>query len=901
MAKIFVGAITAEGERLLKSYLKTYMPDAVIEPLKSSGIKGKIKNQAKRSDVALVIIDESLYHECEEVAGDVLSLPKVHKYINDDGLRQFLITKFGSLDDESMLSSQEANQGSNLTRVVDDSDMIDISVGVRQTDDNELIAELREKLAKSEMLVRNLTLQINDGKEDADDTAILVARIKELETLIEQKDSQLDSMEKESYVELGKIAKAEKVLAETDELKKQLSQANDEKSQLVFEKSKLEEEINKLQINLKDINSQLVELDSIKAELERRNADVEKLEDKVHEKESEISIKTAEIGLLQTKINEQLQKASNSISEVAKLKDTLAAKTLEYDNMVIDLQVKENELTTAKNQAAQLQIQLDSKTAELSSKVIELETATAKIAELDSNITHLTSEITSLNLEVTSLRETIDKKDIEIAEGVQKATDLQASIDLVQEDLSRLEQKDSEINLLNTNLQEQKNTILKLSQDLADLQTKLTEKEQEIANIRNEFSDVNATITAKDSEIERLENEKFDIERKISLLEAELIDLKLKYSDLQKESSSLGVSISTKDKQIEGYLVDIEKLENKVRALESGGSDDSASSIELEKKLLEEQRKSTRLETELNSIKAELGDGSGSNMKLEIIRLKTELDNAKKNAISQKEYDALKRDLETERSLRIDLELSQATSNESSGDRIDTLFSKFGGISAPKAAFDGYIEPPVIPTSSCEFICVAGGSNESVSSVYKTLRKTCESNPSKRIIILDLVTDTSIDSEFGIEKVNPALDWLTDKDTIKSCICNTKFNTVKVISTGLAFMNDLFLLRVDWNKRIRNLADLKADIVILNVGYLNNLVSKVLFSTFSQIMKTYVIAKSTPGSLRTTLLVMMGFLNLDSKVTVACVDYKDSSADIFYKKLTQRCNAYIIQNEGLKL
>mgnify|MGYP004682862971 CR=1 FL=1 len=62
--KVFVGNISPEGEHILTTYLNVFMPDAVIEPLKPAGIKGKMKNHATRQDVALVILDESLYQSC---------------------------------------------------------------------------------------------------------------------------------------------------------------------------------------------------------------------------------------------------------------------------------------------------------------------------------------------------------------------------------------------------------------------------------------------------------------------------------------------------------------------------------------------------------------------------------------------------------------------------------------------------------------------------------------------------------------------------------------------------------------------------------------------------------------------------------------------------------------------
>ena len=173
MTKVFVGGITPEGERLVNMYLEKFMPDAVIEPLKAAGIRGRIKNHAKRPDVALVIIDESLYEQCRDVASDVLAMPKVHKYVNDEGLKQFLISKFGVIEGVDTDSSTpigdnvEIKQSVSSNRVDESLDFGDIS---EESSDESFSAEyvnkLRMELEQSQLLVRNLSEQLQGSSTE---------------------------------------------------------------------------------------------------------------------------------------------------------------------------------------------------------------------------------------------------------------------------------------------------------------------------------------------------------------------------------------------------------------------------------------------------------------------------------------------------------------------------------------------------------------------------------------------------------------------------------------------------------------------------------------------------------------------------------------------------------------
>ena len=177
--KVYIGAISPEGEHLLNAYLTKFLPDAEVEPLKPAGIKGKMRNRGARADVALIILDEALWGQCVGAVDDVLAMSKTHKYIDDDGLKQFLIARFGVVDifadsgtivPEDYIDAPDLPEMNtahsyvpmdNVVHTVADDD-IDMSTDYQEEQnieerDSEIISELRDKLAKSEMLVRNLT------------------------------------------------------------------------------------------------------------------------------------------------------------------------------------------------------------------------------------------------------------------------------------------------------------------------------------------------------------------------------------------------------------------------------------------------------------------------------------------------------------------------------------------------------------------------------------------------------------------------------------------------------------------------------------------------------------------------------------------------------------------------
>ena len=275
-SKVLVGGISPEGEQILNTYLKHFLPDATIEPLKSVGIKGTMKTKAVRADVIMVILDESLWDACTGYVDDVLCMDKVFKYLNDDGLTQYLISRFGKLDGsietEPILESSLSNY-----RTVDDDDSSSMIVTTSNdsVEDNSAkdakIATLQDKLAQSEMLVKNLTAQLEDS-QNASDIAPFIEKIKDLEQTIAEKDAELQQHESHSFEASDKLEKADQVLKERNDLKAEIKQLKEDCADLDFKRQKAVEEKESMQKEFDTLQSEVSDLRETRDKLEEVTA-----------------------------------------------------------------------------------------------------------------------------------------------------------------------------------------------------------------------------------------------------------------------------------------------------------------------------------------------------------------------------------------------------------------------------------------------------------------------------------------------------------------------------------------------------------------------------------------------------------------------------------------------------
>jgi DNA repair exonuclease SbcCD ATPase subunit len=904
---VLVGNVTPEGEQILKTYLKQFLPEAKIEPLKSVGIKGTIRNRASRPDVALVILDESLYAVCQGVSDDidkVLNMPKVHKYLNDDDLTQFLISRFGRLD--GSIESVEIDSTPKDTVVISDEDTVVLG-GSSATEsfdsDNSSekearISELKDKLAQSEMLVKNLTAQLADS-QNASDIAPFIDKIKELERQIAEKDAELQQQDSKNYADSDKLAQADKVLAEQESLKAELKTLKENCSEFEFELKKAKEEKDQVQADYDSLMAEVEDLRKASDNLEEVTASLQEMTERCALLESSNS----DANVLQAKIEEQ----NNVISEFDKVKEELNQKELDVQNLQVDLDAKTSkveELTTKLNDFSSL---IDEKDAEIQKKQEEYDNLLAEKKQSDEQIETLYAQITDLKGKLSGLTLTLEEKSNEIANLEKTQTETNDTLTRLQDELDNNGGKDAEISDLQNVLAESKKTVTDLQNTINELNNTIAENEgtidaykhlEEKLKAENEKSTEALTKALQDNE--ELSANVEENKTTITSLETQVSDLQ---QELEEAKNNNDGALADKESELEQLRTDKCKLENEVTSLRDSlveSKADSDTIKQLNDDLLEERRKNARISSELEVLRkgSELV-GSSDNiveinrLKKEINELKIELENKPQldSGVSADEFEAL-------RAKAADMEVDLAVKDEEINEYKNGVFGQLANAAGLKLAYNVKVFTPERLNSKC--VVVASGSVESSLSLYKNLKRTCTTVNNKSYLIIDLVTDTSIDMAFGITNIQSPLKWLTGEQPYQNFVADTQFANVKVLSTGLAYLNDLALLNVDWVKRIEEVQG-QYDVVIFNVGCLNNFVAKILFNSFANIMTGHIIVKGSPINLRTVILLLTGFI--DTKVLknifVSCVNFDTTSARPLYQKLTQKCQAQILKDADL--
>lgn len=945
--KVFVGNISPEGEHILTTYLNVFMPDAIIEPLKPAGIKGKMKNHATRNDVALVILDESLYQSCVGVLDKVLALPKVHKYIDDDGLNQFLISKFGRLDGvvdteptvppdvlmgenssadeedayipnsteifekpESTLPPDQLVAGNTgIVHAIEDDEFDNLSVATDNPSEAEssdaIINELRDKLASSEMMVHNLTLQLKDKASDTEeDISSFVNRIHELETQLEdaKRQVQASGSDETDYISLGKIAKAEQVISQFDDLKAKLRQANEAKSALEYDKTSLSGQVDLLTKQIDDYKIKVAEIEVLKSEISSKNDEITTLTSNLAEKEEAYTgVVTAsesykaEIEVLQKQITEDKEQ----LSILDDTKSELSKKQLEVDDLNTELKAKLADISSLTEKLTASEEEIKAKAELLEKKEKEINEALDLGSASDEKISELQTQINTLSQQVEALTADISEKNEKIEAYESDIANYKDTISMLEEDSEKLSHKDAEISMLQADLEAHNGTIASLNETIERLNNQIVEKDSEINKLTTDVEASRGSSDVSAKALDKAIEEKNAIEDKLVQTETARLELQTQVEQLEGQIKELNGVVSSKDDELRVVTTDKDKLTNQVESLQKELIDAKADDEVLSKtqeELLEERRKSARLTSEIEVLKKTDDSGKTSELRLEIARLKNDLEKANNASANSEELDSLRDELAQYKERCASLEIDIADRNEQIKGVEDSVFYQMENSALPKVPFDASIKAPVSVPSN--FVLVAGGSAESNASIYSLLRRTCVADATKRIVIVDLVTDSTLDREFSCKQIVSPVNWLNGAESLKDFVAPTRFPNVRVVSTSLAYFNDLYLLTVDWQRIIQDLSSMPADVVVINIGCLNSTVPKILFNTLSKCMKTYVITKATPVNLRTVYLTLRGFTELGKNVSVECVDYSTNSAN-FYKRLTAKFQARILSDSDI--
>lgn len=818
-----------------------------------------------------------------------------------DGLRADLdarIKRIGELEQElavksSMVTDLESGMSDHQGVVTEAAQLrSEIEVLQQQIDsDKEKLKSLGEardeavsKLSAKQLEADNLQTDINTLNEKLESQT---ETITQLRADLQSKVSELEETQK------SLLACREELRAAREELSQKaadLAASEKARSEAVTEASSSSEYSQSLVESTQKLSTRITELTE---ELNEKSQKLEAVLAKLQEAESLVTSLSQQLDDTTSELNESNTALSDKRVECAELSKQLTASQEEVAAKSTEIVELQNQLQSAKEaatkQAGMLGQQVsdkDTEIAELRKQLRESQTdAEAKAEELESLSKTMQEQVAESSLSLGDVQGQLQLKNTEIEDLRGRLSTKDGTIQSLTNDIQSLHEqlaaKDGEITQINEQL-------LAVKQQLLGAQAAGSEAQVSADTQKQAFEKVLADKKALEDKLVDAETKRMELDTRIKTLEA----------DLQQERSRRG---SLGDSNME-LTAQNEKLNNRIKQLEESfvrAKAEESMSEQLSEELLESRRKVARLESELSVLKSTSEADKASDLRIEIVRLRNELATLHETTVPMSEADTLRRELQQSREHAASLELAIVEKDSQVARVSSSVFAQLQNIAIPKGAYDFRFQQ--LSGMYDKFVCMVSGSEESTTNVYQVLRSACTA-ARKRVLIVDIVTDSSIDREFGIKRVVSPIEWLDGKAHFKQFLSPTRFTHVQVLSTALAYINDLFLMNVDWESRFAELNDFSADTVVLYVGCLNNLVTKVLFDMFSQVMKSYVICKATPANLRTTILNLTGFPNLSPTVTVECVNFSDTASAGMYQRLVAKYKAQVLRdNEVLPL
>ncbi|XP_006633736.2 ELKS/Rab6-interacting/CAST family member 1 isoform X5 [Lepisosteus oculatus] len=431
--------------------------------------------------------------------------------------------------------------------------------------------ERTRRLAEAEMHVHHLESLLEQKEKE---TAALreelhrrfegapeSAKTKALQTVIEMKDSKINSLERglRDLEEEVQMLKSNGALS-TEEREEEMKQMEVYRSHSKFMKNKVEQ-----------LKEELNQKEALGEELRKRAADLQLEIDQVKQ---ELSRKDTELLGLQTKLETLTNQFSDSKQHIEVLKESLTAK---------------------EQRAAILQTEVDALRLRLEEKETMLNKKTKQIQEM-------AEEKGTLNGEIHDLKDMLDVKE-------RKVNVLQKKIENLQE---QLRDKEKQMSSLKERVKSLQADTSNTDTALTTLEEALAEKERIIERLKEQRDRDERERT---EELESNRKELKELKEKLSLLHGDLSDRETSLLDLKEHASSLASSGLKKDSKLKSMEIALEqkkeeclKLENQLKkaqdaAMEARASTELAERIQaLEKEVARHREEATKAQAEVDRL-----------------------------------------------------------------------------------------------------------------------------------------------------------------------------------------------------------------------------------------------------------------------------------------------------------
>uniref|UniRef100_A0A8K9X6A8 ELKS/RAB6-interacting/CAST family member 1 n=1 Tax=Oncorhynchus mykiss TaxID=8022 RepID=A0A8K9X6A8_ONCMY len=414
------------------------------------------------------------------------------------------------------------------------------------------------------------------------------AKTKALQTVIEMKDSKVQSLERglrdlEEEIEMLKSNGA----LSTEEREEEMKQMEVYRSHSKFMKNKVEqlkEELSQREVQGEELKQKAAdlqeEIDQVKQDLSRKETElmgmrtkletltnqfsdskqhIEVLKESLTAKEQRSTIIQTEVDALRLRLEEkdsQLNKKSNQIQETSEEKGTLSREVHDLKDM---LEVKERKVNVLQKKIENLQEQLRDKEKQMSSLKDRVRSLQTDTSNTDTALTTLEEALAEKERIIERLKEQRDRDDREKTEDIEsnkkELKELREKLSLLQGDLSDREtnlldlkehasslvssglKKDSKLKSLEMSLEQRKDEFIKMENQLkkaqnamleAQANTELSERivtlEQEVTRHREDSGKAQVEVDRLLEILREMENEKNDKDKKINELEKQVKD-----------------------------------------------------------------------------------------------------------------------------------------------------------------------------------------------------------------------------------------------------------------------------------------------------------------------------------------------------------------------------------------
>lgn len=463
----------------------------------------------------------------------------------------------------------------------------------------------------------------------------------------------------------------------------------------------------------------------------------------------------------------------------------------------------------------------------------EIETLKNEILDLKGNISDLSTDNKSLKVQKESLEEHCTYLEQNIEKLKDSKESISAEYDKLNEELSKERvtstQQSGLIRKLEQtvdSLKKEKNSLERTIEGFSVITEAKNSLETQLTSAQTKISNLTTDNSAKQEKIDSLQRTIDSFGNK----DKQLSDLRADFDTVQQEKVSLS-------KKVSQYEEEIQKLQSK-STQESGNIEELNSRIkELE----------SRLETDNISL---------TQLNQERVELLAKIDRLSKST----DRDTNVEDLVTELG-----NLRNENSKLKSG-----VFGQIASYAMPKSSSPIFLTRKGVTLKNTRF--TFAGNSESRKGAYKCLLNELKGyNGNDRFLIVDVVSETSIDYVFEIKKVINGLDWFRKGGGIQRYLSNTCLKNVQVLSPGLGYFNEAYFLTIDWEQRLTDLENSGYKVVIF-FGDVSNMCGRIFHESFADLGNSIIYVHGNAIGSRTIVSNLKGLSNGKSSI-VAYFDF----------------------------